>query len=340
MQSISHSNFGDIAGQALSCGIVMCTCNGMPYLAQQLDSLLQQDTLPDQIAIFDDASDDGTWEYVQQWAANQQIPLRLRRNESRLGVVRNFEAAVQAVDTDIVFLCDQDDIWLPFKLRLLREHFEKDPALTLVHTDARLVDSGGHDMQASLFQSLGVSSQERAWIEQGRALDVLCRRNIVTGATAAFRRELLDVALPFAPGWVHDEWLAALAAATGKLKLEERSTILYRQHGRNAIGMEAPGVSRLIKRLKFILNLPRGKYQAQRLMRVEQLRARLDKVGGWPADLADMLQDWFSFVQFGATLPDNAVLRMVAVLRRAVLTGHYRRFGRGSASALRDIIKR
>jgi len=330
-----------LAGPArLTCGIAMCTCNGMPYLPQQLDSLLQQDRLPDQIAIHDDASDDGSWEYLQQWAARQSIDVKLVRNEPRLGVVRNFEAAVQSLQTDLIFLCDQDDVWLPFKISLLSQQFEQDPALTLLHSDARLVDAQGVDMQASLFQSLGLSEEERGWVAQGRALDVLCRRNIVTGAAAVFRRDLLSLALPFSPDWVHDEWLAILAAAKGKMRSEPSSTVQYREHGRNAIGMEAPGLARLVKRFRFVMALPESKFQLLRLTRVEQLKARLEREGSLNPDLAAMLSDWLRFARFRAGLSRYLPLRILAVLRHAVITSDYRRFGRGPLSALRDVLMR
>jgi hypothetical protein len=78
---------------------------------------------------------------------------------------------------------------------------------------------------------------------------VLLKRNLVTGATVMFRRELLDVARPFPREWVHDEWLAILAAAVGRIAVDPTPLIDYRQHEANQIGVEAPTVRYRIRRM-------------------------------------------------------------------------------------------
>src|SRR5215469_15667928 len=113
-----------------SVGIAMCTCNGIAFLDAQLRSLIDQSRLPDQIAVSDDRSDDGTWQRLVDWAdhvqATTSIRVTLLRNETRLGVTRNFEQAVRALDTGIVFLADQDDVWTHDKIAVMAAYLEAD----------------------------------------------------------------------------------------------------------------------------------------------------------------------------------------------------------------------
>ena len=168
---------------------------------------------------------------------NQKIDWHIKVNASNVGVSKNFCRAVQATTADIVFLCDQDDVWLPNKIAHITAEFERDPSLTLVHTDARLIGGGGTPLGLDLFEALELRPEELSLITEGAAFRVLIRRNVVTGATCAFRRTLLDFAVPFPADWIHDEWLAIVAAAIGKLKCIPERLTDYRQHASNQIGI-------------------------------------------------------------------------------------------------------
>src|SRR5690242_18282961 len=224
---------------AMSVSVVLCTYNGERWLPELWRSLLAQTHVPDQIVARDDASSDGTFALLGRQAEEAQargIRVVLARNERNLGFVGNFEAALADADGDIVFLCDQDDLWHPQKIALMLKSFEQRPNLLLLHSDARLVDEAGGDMQCGLFEALEVTRRERALIHSGRAFEALLRRNLATGATLAFRRSLLNDVAPFPPEWVHDEWLAIIAAALGEVDCLEQPLIDYRQHGGNQIG--------------------------------------------------------------------------------------------------------
>lgn len=76
----------------------------------------------------------------------------LIRNEERLGVRRNFEQAIRSLETDVIFLADQDDIWANTKVAELMECLETTPSILLVHTDAVLIDGEGKDLGKSLLR--------------------------------------------------------------------------------------------------------------------------------------------------------------------------------------------
>ncbi|MGH8163306.1 MAG: glycosyltransferase family 2 protein, partial [Rhodanobacteraceae bacterium] len=225
----------------MSASVVLCTFNGVRFLPALWDNLLAQTRLPDEIVVRDDASRDGTWEKLQSLrvaAVARGIDVSLARNPENLGYAKNFETALADASGDILFLCDQDDLWHPGKLSTMLARFEQCPRLTLLHADARLIDAAGNDMRCTLFRALEVTRKETDRIHRGGAFDVLLRRNLATGATLALRRALLADAMPFPDEWVHDEWLAIIAASLGEVDCLETPLMDYRQHGGNQIGAQ------------------------------------------------------------------------------------------------------
>lgn len=263
---------------SLSCGIALCTCNGAKFLRQQLDSILGQSVQPREIVVCDDRSDDESWAILQNWSAEITRPtgilVTLIQNTDRLGVTRNFEQACSKLGTDLIFLCDQDDVWPRNKISRLMSEF-CDQEVKLVYSDAHLVDADLADFGITLFQALRITKREKRLIERHRFLEVYCRRNLVTGATLAFRRSLLSVALPFPKEWVHDEWLAVMAAIHGRVVMLPECLLLYRQHGRNAIGVPK-NIKEYLAHARNVFGSPREAFLAKRIRRLEVWLARVE----------------------------------------------------------------
>jgi glycosyltransferase involved in cell wall biosynthesis len=326
-----------------SVGIAMCTCNGIAFLEAQLASLTDQSRLPDQIVVSDDRSDDGTWEHLVDWServrSSQGIQVTLLRNVDRLGVTRNFEQAIRALDTSVVFLADQDDVWANDKIAVMASYLETHPAVMLAHSDADLVDENGLGLGQTLFQSLYLSSAERELVQQQRFFEVYCRRNLVTGTAAAFRRELLDVALPIPAEWLHDEWLAACAAAWKAVVMLPEKLVRYRQHGRNVIGVPSGRISWLAAYVRRAIALPRDQYLARKISRFEVLRQRLIETKCGRAEALALAAEAEQHFVRRRGFSRNPVLRVASIIREARTRG-YQRFADGVAGMLRDLINR
>lgn len=97
--------------------IAMATYNGEKYLPQLLDSLFAQTRVPDEIVIVDDKSSDATIEVLNAYAEKYNC-IKLFVNEQNLGVNKNFEKAISLCSGDYIFICDQDDFWLPENIEL------------------------------------------------------------------------------------------------------------------------------------------------------------------------------------------------------------------------------
>jgi len=318
-----------------SVSVALCTRNGARFLPEQLASVFGQTAPIGELVVSDDASIDETVAIARDAAAQASASLTLLENDPPLGVTGNFEQAVRAATGDVIALADQDDVWHADKLARALAVFD-DPAALLVHTDARLVDEAGRPLGATLFDHLEVSAEELLLEETGRGFEAVLRRNLATGATVLFRRELLDKALPFPASWVHDEWLAAIAAAHGGLRVLREPTVDYRQHGANEIGVAAPTLRRKIER---VAREPRGDRNRVLGEKFTVLAERLARLDGLEPEVKAAANDKAEFERRRARMPRARALRAASVARLAA-AGAYPRFAsRGSFDILRDLLQ-
>lgn len=314
--------------------VVLCTYNGARFLEAQLQSLLAQSRLPDQLVIVDDASSDRSWPLLEAFrgeAESAGIELVLRRNPENLGYVRNFESALALASADLLFLCDQDDVWHPGKIERMTREFDARPGLCLLHTDARLVDEAGNDLGCGLFEALEITGDELASLHANAGFNVLLRRSVVTGATAAFRSALLQRARPFPLEWVHDEWLAVVCAVADEIDCLEDKLIDYRQHPGNEIG-----VRRRSAMDKFSTQGSRQQHMRSVVRRLETLIRYVGPVA-MRAAYREELDQRMRHARARADLPCRWTARLHWVFEE-VRTGRYARYSFGMRSIVADLL--
>ncbi len=200
----------------------MATFNGAQYVLEQLKSFNAQTRLPDELIVFDDNSGDGTASLLRSFESQAKFPVRTIINDNNIGYAKNFSAALIACKGDVVFLSDQDDVWLPNKIERVLKVFEQNTEAELVIHDLEFCDKD--------LTPIGQTKLERM------ALGHNVVRDYVVGMATAIRGEFLRLCLPIpeTPGLAHDRWLHDCALAIdGKIVLDE-VLALYRRHGCNA----------------------------------------------------------------------------------------------------------
>lgn len=221
--------------------IALCTYNGEKYLSEQLESLLNQTKPIDEIVICDDQSKDGTELVVKNFEA--KLPIRFYKNESSLRVVKNFEKAANLCTGDIIFFCDQDDVWEKDKIQVMLDVFSKNDSLELLFSNAELVNGELEPLEKDLWQSVRFWKQQQAEFQQKKEVDILLQGNRVTGCTMAVKRSLIERVTPFPenihPTFIHDYWLAMVAAHRGTIGIIDQKLVKYRQHASQYVGIAA-----------------------------------------------------------------------------------------------------
>lgn len=230
------------------------TYNGAAYIKKQLDSILMQTQKVDEIVICDDGSTDETIEIIQAYQNAYPATIHLYQNEQQLGSTKNMEKCLGLVKGDLVFLADQDDIWLPHKVATLCAYFEAHPNIDAVFSNALLINEKDAIIpELHLWDVIGFpeatinstpntipnSKSNSTLTSEFNLFEFLYRvDNIVTGAGLAIRnhKALLTQPFPIVKGLLHDGWIALYYASQGKLAYCTETLFQYRIHAAQQMG--------------------------------------------------------------------------------------------------------
>lgn len=212
--------------------ILMSTYNGEHYLGEQIQSIIDQTYDNWHLYIRDDGSKDNTIHIIKSYAAkDHRVTFFNENNVKNVGVVRSFMELLKKTYADFYMFSDQDDFWLPNKISdtlqfMLQQPYQQMPIC--VHSDLRVVNEhleGHTKMNGNL-----------VWHDFLH----LMFSNCVTGCTMMINQSLKIEAenekVNYDKIYMHDWWLALIAAAFGKVVYLNKATILYRQHGDNVMG--------------------------------------------------------------------------------------------------------
>ena len=225
--------------------VCMATHNGERFIREQIVSILRQLGPMDEVVVSDDSSTDGTTQVLRSLSDGR---IRILHHQPRR-ITDNFENALKSAKGDYIYLADQDDIWVDGRVAAVQARLEAGVALVTV--DAKMVDGDGRVIGESFFKVNGVR----------RGLVGNIAKNSFPGCCMAFRREVLDLALPFpAYTYMHDWWIALVTIAH-RLPYEFLNVPyhIYRRHGENATGSgcrsRLPCWTRLYNRMTLVLPL-------------------------------------------------------------------------------------
>ncbi len=206
--------------------VAMAYYNGGAYIEEQIRSILCQLGEEDELIVSVDAAKDGSEGLLRQMAENDRR-IHLVKGPGK-GVVRNFEHAIRSCHGDVIFLSDQDDIWLDNKVEIIRRVFQNKEVTAVVH-DALIVDQNGKPTgEKSLFTLRHAC--------KGRWKNFI--RNSYTGCCMAFRKELIPLICPIPEKmYMHDYWIGMVAESVGQVCFLKEPMIYYRRHSSNVTQM-------------------------------------------------------------------------------------------------------
>ena len=211
--------------------VLMSTYNGDRYLENQIDSLLAQEGVEVEILARDDGSKDRTLEILEEYkGAKSNFDYYIGEN---LGPAGSFlDLMKHAPEADFYALCDQDDTWLPDKLKIaveaIRQRESENRNPILYYGMPRFADNDGNLLKGP-----------KGIYEKSLDFPSCLIKSNSTGCTMVFNRALLELINSKTPGPItmHDEWIHKVCLAVeGVLIYDEDVHILYRQHGGNTIG--------------------------------------------------------------------------------------------------------
>ena len=225
--------------------VCIATHNGEKYIKQQLDSILCQLGDYDEVIISDDGSTDGTIFVIESLHDNRIVILNYKQQYvskyPHEYVCRNFQNALMHAKGDYIFLSDQDDIWMPNKVEVCMKDLE--------NCDCVLHDFMHIDETCAIVKPLHYAGSFRP-------NNYLLRHGIHYGCAMAFRRNVLDYALPFPKHlMLHDHWIGILSEIFGRFYFEEQPLIKYRVHRQNTSQRKNPLSFKISYRFVSLLNV-------------------------------------------------------------------------------------
>jgi glycosyltransferase involved in cell wall biosynthesis len=219
----------------LKASVCMAVYDGAAFLEPQVESILAQLGDGDELIVVDDASQDDSPGMLKRIGDSR---LHVHRNERNLGVLATFERALSLSRGEILFLSDQDDVWLPGKMAKALEVFASNPGVTMVASDARLIDEHGRTVNESFFSVRGPFS--RGFVRN-------FVKNKYLGCTLSFRRAMLRYFLPIPRDVpMHDIWFGLLNEIYGKTWFIDEPLVAYRRHRHNASPFVHAGLGRML----------------------------------------------------------------------------------------------
>lgn len=212
--------------------VVVTTYNGESFIEDQLESIYQQDQTPDEVLIYDDCSTDNTVEIIERFIEKNSIRgWKLFKNTENCGWKVNFMNGLSHSKGDIVFPCDQDDIWGLDKISSMVRIMNDNPKILLLCSNYQVFYSGA-SISTRVKENKNNNSTIRRIDFSPHFLEV--KR---PGCSYAVRKDLVNKALHI---WqkeiAHDACLWRMALLYDGLYIYNSITMQYRRHNNNLTG--------------------------------------------------------------------------------------------------------
>ena len=232
-----------------SVAVLMATHNGMNWLDEQIESILNQINVEVTIFISDDNSVDGTFDYLCKLEKkNQQIVL-LPKIEPFGSAAKNFYHLISEVNFkgfNYISLSDQDDIWNKDKLFTHITILEKNNAAAVSSNVIAFWPSG---LEVLIEKSQPQRKYDFLFEGPGPGCTFLITPWLVSKVKYQLKNNKIASHVE-----LHDWLIYAICCAYKKLWIiDSRPSLKYRQHSTNVLGANF-GLRALFTRLKRIFN--------------------------------------------------------------------------------------
>lgn len=226
--------------------IVLCTYNGEKYITEQLESLRKQIKQADEILIFDDRSNDKTIQIIQNYIQHYKLEKwKLFINERNKGWKQNFMDGMQQASGDLIFPCDQDDIWLDDKLSEIEKIMKE-------HQDIQILATNYYEFYDNCNKrNVGYKYKNEVLVKPGYELRLF---NVqYPGCTFCVRKMYFEKIMKYwEKEYPHDAFLWRCALMDEKMYVYNKPLIYWRKHSDSTFSIEAKAGKNRKQKLEWI----------------------------------------------------------------------------------------
>lgn len=228
--------------------VCMAVYNGQRYLEKQLSSILEQLGNNDEVIIVNDCSTDNSLSIIDSFL---DLRVKVISNSRNLGVIRSFEKALNNTTGDIIFFSDQDDIWLPGKVKAVTDCMKQSQCCAVV-SNALVIDKDEKIINDSYFAVRKIG---------GPGLWKSFYRNNYIGCCMAISSRIKPLILPFPDSIpMHDIWIGMVCDFLGEVRFIQKPLVAYRRHAYNQTTLSGKDWIKITKKRFVLLTLICAKF--------------------------------------------------------------------------------
>jgi len=182
-----------------------------------------------EIIVVDDSSTDRTLEIVRGIPDSRII---LLRNENNIGHVLTFEKAIKHSSGDIIYLCDQDDIWPDNRINLIENSIPESNFLFVGGFTTFTNDSylNNYDTIKEITSVRDISFFDKF----KNFIFMIFSKRKYFGSCMAFSSDFKNILLPFYHSvHAHDHWISIIGTVKGSLIYSSDTVTFRRLHDKN-----------------------------------------------------------------------------------------------------------
>ena len=229
----------------MTVAVAIALYNGEKFIEKQLDTLRLQTIKPNQVVLCDDCSTDNTFNVVEEYINkfSLQDSWKIYKNEENLGYAKNFYHAMELCDCDVIYLCDQDDVWREDKIEKMNSVMKKNPHISLLMCKGGVIDANGQDLHG-----LMIKKAKETHSVTPVSVETILRVFDWTGMLMCVRKSFFDVRKETISkiSSPHDFVLALSAADCNEFYVYDYIGAYHRRHSNNAAN-EEHRISKILK---------------------------------------------------------------------------------------------
>lgn len=228
----------------MNISVCMASYNGAEFIEEQLKSILDQLDDTDEVIIVDDCSKDDTIKKIEEIDDSR---ITVFKNDKNKGHVFSFGRAISLANNEIIFMSDQDDIWLEGRVNTMTKELLQNDSL-LVSSNTNFINSKGEILEYEMDGIKSINSKKNL----KNIIDIYIGKENYYGCAMAFKKDLKQLILPI-PTYVesHDLWIAKAANLLKSNIHCDNITLSRRVHGNNASIIKRPLHKKLWARIIF-----------------------------------------------------------------------------------------
>ena len=232
----------------MTVSVAIALYNGEKFIEKQLDTIRLQTVKPDQVVMCDDCSSDNTFSLVEEYIERHSLQdsWKIYKNTQNLGYAKNFYHAMELCDSDLIYLCDQDDIWKNDKIEKMNKVMDENPHISLLMCKGGVIDAEGEDLHGLLIKK-AKETESITKISVENILHIFDWTGMLMCVRKEFFAERKDIISNIKSP--HDFVLALSAADKGCFYVYDYVGAYHRRHSNNAANEE--------HRISKLLNLKR-----------------------------------------------------------------------------------